>query len=302
MKLGKFSLMEYSCMAGVFLSFNSKTSAQVIYTDLEPDIELQFNGETAFIDMDNDGTNDFAFLKTSGGYYHYWTSATSTGVYRFRHGIWAGPEYIFNEIAARSVTHGSYGGSTDYFPYAFEFGILINELISFQNAGFQLLGSGFYQTVIDSEHWADRFGSWNPDVINNFLGVRFKSTDDCMHYGWIRCTTADSTKRLIIHDYAFETACEHPIEAGSLSSYVDIQNQANDFNATVYSFNKNIYIHTEIFQNAELIICDLSGKHIINSILQSSYETIGMTNYPSGVYFVTLIQEGHRFDKKVFIE
>jgi len=302
MKRNKFSLIEYSCLAGVFISLNSKSTAQVIYTDIEPDIELQFDGETAFIDMDNNGTSDFAFLKTSEGYYHYWTSATSTGVYRFRHGIWAGPMYSFNEIAARSVTHGSYGGSTEYFPYALELGDLINELFSFHNAGFQLLGSGFYQSIIDSDHWADRFGSWNPDVDNGYLGVRFKSNDDCMHYGWIRCTTIDSTKRLIIHDYAYETVCEHPIEAGSLTSYVEIQTEANNFDATVYSFSKNIYINMALFQNTELIICDLNGKQIIKNYLQTKNETISMTNYPAGIYLVTLLKDGNRFDKKVFIE
>ena len=302
MKPYKFSLIEYSCLAGVFLSLNSKTSAQVIYTDLEPDIELQFDSETAFIDMDNNGTNDFALLKTSEVYYHYWTSATSTGVYRFRHGIWAGPQYSFNEIAARSITHGSYGGSTEYFPYALELGVLINESLSFQNAGFQLMGSGFYQTAIGSAYWANRFGSWNPDVENGYIGVRFKINDDCMHYGWIRCTTTDSTKRLIINDYAYETVCEQPIEAGSLISYVDIQNESKNFNATVYSFNKNIYIHTEISQNTELIICDLNGKQIIKDILQNKYELISMTNYKAGIYLVTLLNDGKRYDKKIFIE
>jgi hypothetical protein len=76
----------------------------------------------------------------------------------------------------------------------------------------------------------------------------------------------------------------------------------NSISATVYSFSKDIYILTETIQNTEVVIYNLNGKQIISNVLQSKSESISMKNYPAGVYLVTLLNDGNRFDKKVFIE
>ena len=67
-------MQQYSGMAGVLLLMHSDLSAQAIYTDIDPDIVLQFDDETTGVDMDNDGDFDFAFFKLS----YYWTSTFST--------------------------------------------------------------------------------------------------------------------------------------------------------------------------------------------------------------------------------
>lgn len=54
-------MQQYSGMAGVLLLMHSDLSAQAIYTDIDPDIVLQFDDETTGVDMDNDGDFDFAF-------------------------------------------------------------------------------------------------------------------------------------------------------------------------------------------------------------------------------------------------
>lgn len=55
-------------MAGVLLISSASSNAQAVYSNINPDIEIEFEGETAFIDMDNNGTLDFGFLKTSNTY------------------------------------------------------------------------------------------------------------------------------------------------------------------------------------------------------------------------------------------
>lgn len=132
MQSKKFTIQKYSGMAGVFLLLQNNSDAQAIYTDIDPDISIQFDGQTAGIDMDNNGTFDFAFLKTSGSYTYATTSFTFL---LFGHRIWAGPEIIENEIAGEMVTHGA-GYGTTYFPYALNFGETINEDLSFQYWGF----------------------------------------------------------------------------------------------------------------------------------------------------------------------
>src|SRR5437868_7444536 len=122
-------------MAGVFMFCSEFSNAEAIYTDLEPDIEIQFEGQTAFVDIDNDGLLDFGFLKTSNTY-----TTSINSLVRYLREFWVGPYIETNEIAGAMFTHGA-GYGTDYYPYALPFGNIINNDLPFQNWGFQDLGS-----------------------------------------------------------------------------------------------------------------------------------------------------------------
>ena len=61
MSKGKFSLKEYSTLAGVILTCGKLSMGQVIYTDLEPDIIL--DAGNLYIDLDDNLINDFNFKK-----------------------------------------------------------------------------------------------------------------------------------------------------------------------------------------------------------------------------------------------
>ena len=274
----------------------NNSDAQAIYTDIDPDISIQFDGQTAGIDMDNNGTFDFAFLKTSGSYTYATTSFTFL---LFGHRIWAGPEIIENEIAGEMVTHGA-GYGTTYFPYALNFGETINEDLSFQYWGFQLMAQGFTESDGD---WNYEPAYWSPTVDSNFLGVKFIGYDGCMHYGWIRCTTANLTRKLIIHDYAFENKCDIGIIAGDTigdTSGLAISN-ANLLDADIYSFGKTINIITNE-RNVFLNIYDLKGEQLINKKITNELTTLKMNGYSTSVYIVELNNDTGKYVKRVFIE
>ena len=298
MKKGNFTIQKYSGMAGVFLLIPAINHAQAVYTDLEPDIEIQFDEETAGIDMDNNGIFDFAFLKTSGGYYFYWTF-TSTQVYRFRHRIWAGPQIPSNAIAG-DYDYDSYAGPITYFPYALLSGVPINEDLSWQNWGFQIMGSGFYKSNGD---WVYRHGDWAHKSDSAYLGVRFIDQEECLHYGWIRCTTADSSKRLIIHDYAYESKCETSIIAGDTigdTTQVGME-EIDGLMAKVYSFNKTIYIVVNDVSSLDVEVFNIQGNALIRQQLRDGSVTINMNQFPSGMYFVKVKSGGMAMVKKLYI-
>ena len=217
----------------------------------------------------------------------------------FGHRIWAGPEIIENEIAGEMVTHGA-GYGTTYFPYALNFGETINEDLSFQYWGFQLMAQGFTESDGD---WNYEPAYWSPTVDSNFLGVKFIGYDGCMHYGWIRCTTANLTRKLIIHDYAFENKCDIGIIAGDTigdTSGLAISN-ANLLDADIYSFGKTINIITNE-RNVFLNIYDLKGEQLINKKITNELTTLKMNGYSTSVYIVELNNDTGKYVKRVFIE
>ena len=300
MKSNNFTLQKYSGFAGVFLIMGNTADAQAVYTDIDPDIEIEFNGQTAGVDLDNDGAMDFVFLKTSGSY-DFWNGSST--VWRFRRKIWAGPEIMTNSIAGESFTIGA-GYGTYYFPYAIEFNSLVSEDLSFQNWGFQTLAQGHFAiTFISSDTvWNGNIGDWAPDISSEYLGVHFLGGDDCMHFGWIRCTAADSTNRFIIHDYAYETKCEIGILAGDKVGDTTVEiNESNSLQASVYAFDNTVYINlNELMQDVEVRIYDLYGKIVYSEIINNQSHQVKLKE-ANAAYIVELIVAGNKYTKKVVI-
>ena len=65
-----FKLSAYATFAASFLSIH-KTEAQVIYTDIDPDIIYDEKLEGGGLDIDANGTIDFVFLNSSFTFYDY---------------------------------------------------------------------------------------------------------------------------------------------------------------------------------------------------------------------------------------
>ncbi len=289
----KFNLFDYSQITAVFLLVHAELHAQVIYTDIEPDIILSSDWEAAGIDMDNNGTIDFAFLKRSETF----TTAIATSFYvtRLYNKIWAGPYYIENEIAGYYETFS--GGWPTTIPYALDDDILINQMYHFGNDGYQLLAGKI--TGIKGIALYSYGGNWWPEETDKYLGVYFKDGDDQYYYGWIRCSVIDSAEVLVIKDYAYNEQPEIGLFAGTLIS--GIEESKNNLDATIYSFDKNLYIKLNDYYNTKLIIENIAGEKIITKNLENEFESINMDLYPSGVYLVTLLQNEKRVEKKIFI-
>lgn len=297
MKQQKFNIKEYSLFASSLILLHPTLDAEVIYTDIDPDVVLQYDGEVAGIDMDNNGSIDFAFLKNSSSWI-YVNSSSLTGTI-INNQIWVGPYYYENEVACAFQT---WSGSTILWPYYLAPGELIGESMSFQNFGYLLIAAKL-EIIYGSETFLDDHdGGWWPVKEDKSIGVHFKDEDDNYHYGWVRCSVLDSAEVLVIKDYAYETEPELPIRAGDTISYVGINNMNTSINASIYSFNKSIYIHTDNIHDIQLIICDLTGKQLISKDLQAESEIINMDNYPIGIYLVTLLKDNKRLDKKVMID
>ena len=298
MKQQKFNIKEYSLFASSILLLHPTLDAEVIYTDIDPDVVLQYDDEVAGIDMDNNGSIDFAFLKNVDS----WIYVSSLSIYSATftlNQIWVGPYYYQNEVACAFQT---WSGSTILWPYDLPAGQLIGNSVSFQNYGYLLMAAKLWVMSGSLSELYDEGGAWWPVKEDEYIGVHFTDEDDNYHYGWIRCSVLDSAEVLVIKDYAYETEPDHSIRAGDTISYVGINNMNTAINASIYSFNKSIYIHTDNIHDIQLIICDLTGKQLISKDLQAESEIINMDNYPIGIYLVTLLKDNKRLDKKVMID
>jgi hypothetical protein len=293
-----FSKNQYSLLAaGVLNLATVQIDASAIYTDLEPDLELSFDGDMQFLDIDNNGSIDFGFLKSSFSYSYFSTFSAS---YRqvSRRGLWAGPYALGNKLAGEYFT---IGGGAVYEPFKLNYLDVISENLSFQVAPFQLIALVTKRLDIPDD-WGYDHGNWFGINDNKFLGFRFENGDECNHYGWIRCTIEEDLSKLIIHDYAYESNCETPIAAGDMlgDTTTEITSLLSEV-VSIYSLDKDVFIHlSNITGQFQVSILDLNGKKLFNQSFNENHIHIP-TQLNPGIYFVVVIQDGMQTAKKIVL-
>jgi len=293
----KFSLLQYSTAAVALLGVTT-ASSQVIYTDIDPDVVLDEPNEMFGIDLDADGLNDFNFFNES------FTTTVFYGDLANVKALFVGAfDTMQNGIIGQTVYLSGAGGYTYFQPSVLEQGFVINDINVFFNDNYQTLAKTSYESGYFPS--TDHSGNWNPyfwgEQIEKFLGFRFTDGDDIQRYGWIRCSVIDSGRTLIIHDYAYELQPDQPIIAGDTISYVDIPIQ-NEINIKIYSFCKSLFIELPNSNTAQLMIADISGMEVVVGNLFNQFKIIDMSQFPSGIYLVTIIQDGKQLNTKVIID
>jgi len=296
-------LASYSLFSTTFIFIHNCAVGEVIYTDLEPDIFLTGPYDLYLFDIDNSGTNELRFNNFSWTYFSYTNFS-----YKTRQNIFF--SVIEDGVSIAGLKDFTYYSGKNYYASALASGQLINENNHWYNATdgnsefvmaartYINVGAGTGTLHCNNCFW---YSESIPETINGYLAIKFNIAEE-VHYGWIRCDVLDEGRTLIIKDYAYESEPDNPIVAGDTVHYVGINSIENTIEATVYSFGMDIYILTETFKNTEVIICDLKGQEVVRKLLHSKNELINMGNNPAGMYLVTLLNEGKRYNKKVFIE
>lgn len=297
MKKSKFHIKEYSVFAASFLFTQNDARTEAVYVDIIPDTLVNEEWETFSLDLNDDGVSDFRFLKRSFSFMlpTYWSGYTTSHI----NALFVGPLVVGNLIAGNPhVIFPSYGGFTVYFPYALTEGAIIDQdSLDFQNPGYQTLA---YRYKGENSTYFPNGGHWFPEVFDRYLGVYFKDTANCYHYGWIRLDVKDFGRELVIKDFAYETQCNHPIVAGDTISYVDVVDE-NKLDAVIYSFDNTIYVKvSELSDDLQISVADITGKEIYSNsfhVLSSSF----IIDQPSGIYIVNIFSDEKRYSKKVYI-
>jgi hypothetical protein len=291
------SLKNYCLAAGVFLYMHQQLDAEIIYTDIDPDLIINDDGEAFGIDMNNDGNFDFAFLKASWSFSTYYSENRG-----YVTQLWCGAYGTSaNEIAARLETIGSAASTTftQQFPYNISAGILINSDYEFQNDGYQLMAAREFN---EDGNLIDDAGYWWPVFEDRYIGVHFIDAEEDYHYGWIRCSVLDSIETLIIKDYAFESVPEKAIYAGdTIGTYTNLYATAikeSDF----WCYQNQLIIHiNSMSETPELYITSLSGALVYHQHLNDPQQTISLQQIPKGIYLATIKTTSGQITKKITI-
>jgi len=247
-------LEAYSMLAAAFFGIKNEAPAQVLYTDLEPDVVIDTAGEFYLLDVDDNITNEFGFIYAQ---YMGWPGG-DTDV-RLLFGIGYDHFDQINEIVGFHTVIDFLG--VDY-AYAFSYSQIISANLSgitpkkemeFNKEDLMVMIAKRY-TSGGSDTAAGLF-YWGDGVYDHYIGFRFEEADepDMYHYGWIRCDVYDDERTLVIKDFAYEQQPDIPIRAGKKTSYVSVSEL--DGGITI-----------KIFPNPVLDILNIQTSEIITQI------------------------------------
>lgn len=185
-------LSEYTLLAACTIACFSESDAQITYTDIDPDSEIALGGTfgntgRTFIDLDDDGTNDFEieiYRYAFGGYY---ASEFTT--------------WTIKPLANASVLQET-GNVAENIPIGDPIG---STATNWQSS------VGVLAAIYDIGLNRGNFRDANNDII----AVRLTKPDG-PHYGWIRVGwDTDSYNSFTARDFGYEQTANQPILAGA---------------------------------------------------------------------------------------
>lgn len=296
----KFSIKEYSALAGTFLATINNSDAHAVYTDVVPDniVEIELT-DSLFVDLDNNSIDDFAFFKTTSAHWSV-SSYSSYSWFQQDQRIHALACVEENGIVASLHTYNSYSWLV---MEVLLDGELVNEVDYFKNGQIMASRARLFSSTssIGLGPWVGD-GVWEniPEFPDRYLGVKFVDENDCTYYGWIRCAVVDTCGKLIIKDWAYENKCGVGISAGDKigdTSVNIIDEELKGIN--IYSFEKNIFI--ESVDELQIKIFTVNNQLVYSNIIQNKNIIIPFSSISSGVYIVEVQNEKGKMVKKVLV-
>jgi hypothetical protein len=267
-KLSK-QLAKYGALTAAIAGV-ADASGQIIYTDVTPDF-TGAGGDEYFLDLNNDGTNDFRIFNTAG----------SSGEFY----LFAQPLTASNDVLASNS--GNFG-----YPFALSSGAPISNGANFW------LNNGYSTGYLSLNYNNCSFGNWC-SVTDRYLGLRFNIGGNT-HYGWARLDVPNNAaSSWTVKDYAYNTTAGDPINAGQETLSVE-SNSIQDIR--IVALNKSIGLYN-LTEATNYTLYNISGKQILTGTATSEMSVIEANQAASGVYILELngVESNKTLRKKVIL-
>jgi hypothetical protein len=276
-------LKAYSAMAGSFVAIAGTANGQAFYTDVDPDATFDENGTGYFIDLNNDGTNDFSiqFVQATG---------TSQGI-----------PYSYRGVFAKPYNGASVAASTSnlrIYDLALDAGEMINAGLAWNNDASQTMGS--LKAYPSGGSAILQYGNF-VSVEDKYLPLRFKISN-VNHYGWARFDVSENLLSFTIKDFAYNTADNQGLFAGQGDpTSVDAVPLPASVKIFAYDGVVNAILVNQQISNASLVITNILGQQVKAMNVTHEFTRTDVSDLPSGIYVVTINNGGSSHAAKVAI-
>lgn len=270
-------------------------SAQVVYTDVNPDVVLTPAGTAQYaLDLNNDAAIDMAFGMFEGQQTGSFTTSGQTVNYTV--------DYVggVNDMTTSAPSTNGWMGSSSSAPSAVAAGTPITSAGTFQN------GQGVIGLIQDVGFGAP-FSAYGYTTSSGsflgteaFIGARF-DISGATHYGWVRVEMAADGTSMTIKDFAYDATAGTAINAGDTGNGTAGLNDISS-DVVIRTVGGNLRIELDNVSNADIIVSNLSGQNVINDNMNSDVKVISLSDLSTGIYLVNVTTEAGTTTKKIYVK
>ena len=274
--------------------FSVSANAQIVYTDVIPDNQIDSTNIVYHLDLNNDGITDYNITYTT-----LTQSITCGGVF-IRTSYIIGVEPLDSNEVGRDVI------SSNGFPAALLLNSPIDDtLFTWLNGGSRGLAvkgwtCGGLTLMQAQTYFAGNFLNAN----SKYLALRLHVASQ-VYYGWVRLSVAFGVINATIFDYAYNSSPNQPILAGQTTATGIIENSfASSINLFPNPATNNLTI--ELGRNNKKVnvnITDITGKIIYATTASETQKIeINTEDFAEGIYLVQFQSADLIETKKLIVE
>lgn len=249
-------LKSYSALACSLITASGAAEAQVVHTDLEPDVVVNCLNASYELDLNNDGICDFTIKDNHRTF--------NSSLWKF-------------EIDAEPASGNSIAGEAG--PGLYNHGEISNAFLTWQDAAVQPLAyvvGSWTSNGLSGGNWA------NSD--EKFMALRFK-IDGQQHLGWVRLSV-DAGYAATIQDYAYDqSAIARAAETGNAIT-VSSASPTHIFNIT----SDNTTLHISALQNfsgqVNITIINMLGRVVRRVSTGNNICAMNLSDELPGLYII----------------
>ncbi|HMC98062.1 MAG TPA: T9SS type A sorting domain-containing protein [Flavobacteriales bacterium] len=291
----------------LFCLLGTQAQAQIIYTDVTPDLMFDMDGDTCRLDLNNDGTTDF-YIR-----YHMQAGSGCMGCNGSPnlHPSWVRLDALgTNAVDTVVDLDAPYDGAAELLPLT-----VIDASLHWIGSNDRVLANvSTYCSTICVPHNGDH-GPWNGTSVDSsrFLGLRFESGGNT-YYGWARLSITRGVTLTVtsftLKDYAYNSVPDEMILAGEGA---DISTSVASIARTSLQVSPNPFtsalsVAFEV-QPKGAVICNvraLTGQLLFTRTMTGSSARspviMDLASLAPGIYLLDVVADGGHIVRKVMKE
>ena len=288
----KTRLKQYTAVAGALVA-QSNLNAQVVATDLNPDVVVDSLTAPYALDFNNDANPELAFFVQ-----HVSGASSAQGVQFTYEGAIAGAQFSPGVSVVGATGTGS--SSSSFQISALNNGDPISAAANFGTSSYGALGVDILvdagilgQIPIQQGNFLNQS--------HKFLGAKLVAGANT-YYGWVDLSVNSNASQITIHGYGYQSTANTGILAGE-GANSGLEQIALADKVTIVGTPEHVAINvTPDLIGAKVSFVSMSGQEVNAAILTDVNNTISFDNLSTGIYQVVVSNGTEKTTQRVYVK
>lgn len=288
----KSRLKQYSAVAGALVA-QGNVNAQVVATDLNPDVVVDSLHAPYALDFNNDANPELTFFVQ-----HVNGSSSTQGVQFTYDGAIAGVQMTPGMSLIGAAGTGS--SSSSFQISALNSGDPISAAGNFGTSSYGALGADILVDAGPLGQIPIQQGNFL-NQSHKFLGGKLVAGANT-YYGWVELSVNANASQITIHGYGYQSTSNAQILAGE-GANSGLENIALSDKVTIIGTPDHVSINvTPDVIGSKVSFVSMSGQEVSSSILTDVNNTLSFDNLSTGIYQVVVETKTEKTTQRVYVK